>query len=384
MKLVHLSDLHLGKKVNGFSMLEDQRYILKEILQIIDREKPDAVIVAGDVYDKSVPPAEAVTLFDEFLYWLSLFETPLFIISGNHDSAERLAFGSRLVEDKGIHLSQVYRSGIGPVTLEDEYGSVDVFMLPFVKPSTVRAGMPEEAGDERDAVKSYTDAVRAAVDDMKVNAGRRCVLVTHQFVTGASTCESEEISVGGTDNVDASVFEPFDYVALGHLHGPQNVGSQRIRYCGTPLKYSFSEARQEKSVTIAELGPDGELEIRTEALVPMREMREVRGAYTEVTDKRNWDTGGREDYIKVTLTDEDDIPDALAKLRYFYPNIMKLEYDNLRTRSNAQIGAAEAVESKSPVELFSEFFELQNNRPMSEEQREIASGIIEKIWEEQQ
>lgn len=244
MKFIHLSDLHLGKRVNGFSMLEDQRVVLAQILSIIDEESPDAVLIAGDVYDKGVPPIEAVELFDWFL--VELAPRQVFIISGNHDSPERLAFGSRLLDASGIHISPVYDGQVKPVSLTDSHGAVDIYMLPFVKPVHVRRFFPE--------VESYTDAVRAAVAGMQVDTQKRNVLLTHQFVTGAETSDSEELSVGGTDNVDASVLEPFDYVALGHIHGPQNIGSEKIRYCGTPLKYSFSEANHKKSVTVAELG----------------------------------------------------------------------------------------------------------------------------------
>ena len=230
MKLIHLSDLHLGKRVNEFSMLEDQAYILQEILEIIDDEAPDAVLVAGDVYDKSIPPAEAVELFDDFLVRLARRKLPVFIISGNHDSPERLAFAGRLIDASGIHLSPVYHGCVEPLTLCDEHGEVDIFMLPFVKPANVRRFFPDEAID------SYTDALRVAIGRMPVDPARRSVLVTHQFVTGAARCESEELSVGGSDNVDSSVFDAFDYVALGHLHGPQNVAEERVRYCGTPLK----------------------------------------------------------------------------------------------------------------------------------------------------
>ena len=234
MKLIHLSDLHLGKRVGEVSMLEDQAYILDRVLDIVDGAGPDALLIAGDVYDKSVPSAEAVTLFDDFLCRLARRKLPVLVISGNHDSPERLAFGARLMEGAGVHLSPVYDGNITPITLTDEHGPVDFWLLPFLKPAHVQRFYPEETID------SCTDAVETAIAHMDIDPGRRNVLLCHQFVTGAATCESEELSVGGTDNVDAAAFNGFDYVALGHLHGPQNVGSGRIRYCGTPLKYSFS------------------------------------------------------------------------------------------------------------------------------------------------
>ena len=375
MKLIHLSDLHLGKRVNEYSMLEDQAYILKQILGVIDAQKPQAVIIAGDVYDKSVPPAEAVQLFDDFLVRLAARKLHVLIISGNHDSPERIAFGGRLMEHSGIHLSPVYDGKIEPVTLEDEHGPVDFYMLPFIKPLHVRRFCEEE-------IVSYTDAVRAALNAMQVNLSRRNVLVTHQFVTGAARSESEEIIVGGTDNVDASVFEGFDYVALGHIHSPQNCGSPRVRYCGTPLKYSFSEAKDRKSVTIAELGPKGTLDIRTEELKPLRDLVEIRGSYDQLTLRSFYEgTDLQEAYTHITLTDEEDVPDAVGKLRVIYHNLMKLDYDNRRTRSGVQIDGAEDAQHKTPFELFAEFYALQNNQPMSGEQADFITQLIEKIQE---
>ena len=375
MKLIHLSDLHLGKRVNEYSMLEDQAYILKQVLGIIDAEKPQAVIIAGDVYDKSVPSAEAVQLFDDFLVRLAARKLHVLIISGNHDSPERIAFGGRLMEHSGIHLSPVYDGKVQPVTLEDEYGPVDFYLLPFIKPLHVRRFCEEE-------IATYTDAVRAAIDAMQVDPSRRNVLVTHQFVTGATRSESEEISVGGTDNVDVSVFEPFDYVALGHIHSPQNCGGSCVRYCGTPLKYSFSEAKDRKSVTIAELGPKGMLDIRTEELKPLRDLVEIRGSYDQLTLRSFYEgTDLQEAYTHITLTDEEDVPDAVGKLRVIYHNLMKLDYDNRRTRSNVQIEGAEDVQHKTPFELFAEFYEQQNNQPMSEEQAAFIAQLIEKIQE---
>ena len=277
MKFFHLSDLHLGKRLNEFNLLEDQDYILRVILGLLDEEKPDAVLLAGDIYDKAVPSAEAVQLFDFFLRRLAERGLQVFVISGNHDSPERIAFGSRLMDPSGIHMSPVYDGAVRPISLRDEWGEVKVYMLPFLKPAHVRRFFPEAE------IGSYTDAMRTVIEAMDVDPAARNLLVTHQFVTGAARSESEEISVGGTDNVDASVFDRFDYVALGHIHSPQSVERESLRYCGTPLKYSFSEARQEKSVTVVELGRKGELRLRTLPLTPLRDMRELRGSYMELT-----------------------------------------------------------------------------------------------------
>lgn len=376
MKLIHLSDLHLGKRVNGFSMIEDQDYILRRVLEIIADEAPDAVLIAGDVYDKAVPSAEAVTLFDDFLFNLSRMNLQVCVISGNHDSPERVAFGARLMDASGIHLSPVYDGNVQPLTLNDGHGILNVYMLPFVKPAHVRRWFPDEA------IESYTDAIRVAIAHMNVNTALRNILVTHQFVTGAERCDSEDLSVGGADNVDASVFTPFDYVALGHLHGPQHVGEARIRYCGTPLKYSFSEMSHHKSVTVAELGAKGALTIREIPLTPMRDLREIRGTYDELTFRANYQNTATDDYLHVVLTDEDDVPDAMAKLRVIYPNLMKLDYDNTRTRADSSIAEAAEAERKSEIELFDELYNAQNGQPMSEVQRRFAETLFEKIREE--
>ena len=378
MKFIHLSDLHIGKRVNEFSMLEDQEYILAKILQVIDEEAPNGVIIAGDVYDKSVPSAEAVRLFDDFLYRLAKRKMPTFIISGNHDSPERIAFGSRIMGVSGIHLSPVYNGEVEPILLQDEYGDVCVYMLPFIKPAHVRRFY------ENEEFNSYTGAMSVAIKHMNVDETKRNILITHQFVTGASRTESEEVSVGGSDNVDASVFAPFDYVALGHIHRPQNCGDKRIRYCGTPLKYSFSEVKDKKSVTVVKLGKKGELSVREIPLVPRRELREIKGKYAELTLKSYYeDTTYTEDYMHVTLTDEEDVPDAIGKLRAVYKNLMKLDYDNTRTRTQSQITGAQDVETKSPIELFGEFYEAQNGQEMTKEQHSFVCDLIEKIWGEE-
>lgn len=376
MKLIHLSDLHLGKRVNEFSMLEDQQYILEEILRIIDSEKPDGVLIAGDVYDKTVPSAEAVTLLDEFLVQLSKRDTQTFLISGNHDSAERLAFGGRLMEQSGIHIARVYNGVLAPLTLRDEYGPVDLYLLPFLRPVQVRRFFPESE------IATYTEAMAAVLGAADIDKTHRNVLVTHQFVTGAQTCDSEELSVGGTDNVDVSVFDDFDYVALGHIHGPQKIGRETVRYCGTPLKYSFSEVGHKKSVTVVELAEKGSVAIRTVPLVPKRDMSELRGAYNELMLRENYEGKPfRNDYLRITLTDEEDIPNAVNNLRTVYPYIMRLDYDNRRTRTESHVDGAEQVERKRPLTLFEEFYESQNGQTMSEEQRSFAKQLMERIWE---
>lgn len=376
MKIMHLSDLHIGKKVNEYSMLQDQIYILKEILHIIDDEKVETVIIAGDVYDRSLPPNEALELFDEFLYQLSSRNVNVFVISGNHDSPERISYGGRMMTENKIFLSPVYDGNVKPITLNDDYGEVNFYLLPFVRPADIRRYFPDEN------IENYTDAVKVAIDNMNVDFSERNILVTHQFVTGAELSESEDIMVGGTDNVSGEVFDGFDYVALGHIHREQTVGKDNIRYCGTPLKYSFSEAKNIKSVTILDFNDKGNIEYSKIPLTPFRDMREIRGTYYELTLKSSYESTNTEDYLHITLTDEEDIPDAIGKLRSIYPNIMKLDYDNLRTRGSGTVDAIENIESKSPFELFADLFKQQNNQDMSEEQEEIMRNLIDKIWEE--
>lgn len=376
MKIMHLSDLHIGKRVNEYSMLQDQIYILKEILRIIDNEKVETVIIAGDVYDRSLPPNEALELFDEFLYQLSSRNVNVFVISGNHDSPERISYGGRMMTENKIFLSPVYNGDVKPISLNDDYGEVNFYLLPFIRPADIRRYFSDEN------IENYTDAVKVAIDNMNVDFSERNILVTHQFVTGAELSESEDIIVGGTDNVSGEVFDGFDYVALGHIHREQTVGKDNIRYCGTPLKYSFSEAKHIKSVTILDFNDKGNIEYSKIPLTPFRDMREIRGTYYELTLKSSYESTNTEDYLHITLTDEEDIPDAIGKLRSIYPNIMKLDYDNLRTRGSGTVDAIENIESKSPFELFADLFKQQNNQDMSEEQEEIMRNLIDKIWEE--
>ncbi len=373
MKFLHLSDLHLGKRLHEVSLIADQEIILNQILSIIDEEKPKGILIAGDIYDKSVPSAEAVALFDFFISQLAKRQLQVFIISGNHDSAERIAFGSKIMDSVGIHLSPVYNGEIFPITLNDEHGEIDVYMLPFIKPSHVRRFY------ETEEINSYTDAVKVAIDKMNVNKDKRNILITHQFVTGATRSDSEE-SVGGTDNVDANVFENFDYVALGHLHSAQHCTNEKIRYSGTPLKYSFSEATDTKSVTVVTLNKKGEnVDIKTIELKPIRDMRKIRGEFDQLIngDERT------EDYVQITLTDEEDIPNAMSRLQTIYKNALELRYDNTRTRANATILSMEGIEEKTAFELFAEFFANRNNAEMSEIQRDYMKSLIEKIEEEE-
>lgn len=376
MKIMHLSDLHLGKRVNEFSMLEDQIYILNEIINIIDEQKPKVIILAGDIYDKPIPPAEAVEIFDDFLYKLSKRNLYVFIISGNHDSAERIAFGSRLFDKSGIYLSPVYNGKISPICIDDKYGKVNFYMLPFIKPVHVRRFFPDAE------IYTYTDALSTVITDMHIDTAQKNILITHQFVTGSSRTESEDISVGGSDNVDADIFKGFDYVALGHIHRSQCCDSEYIRYCGTPLKYSFSESKDIKSITMLDIKEKGNIELDFIPLTPLRDMVEIKGSYNELMLKSFYEnTSLTDDYVHITLTDEEDIPDVITKLRVVYKNIMKLDYDNQRTKKSSEINLINDMDSKSPLELFDTFYELQNGKHLSDTQRVFLKNIIEEIWE---
>lgn len=376
MKFFHLSDLHLGRRMYEFSLIEDQKFILEEILRLAEEKCPDAVVIAGDIYDRAVPSAEAVELFDGFLRALSERHIPVLCISGNHDSPERIAFGASLMTPSGVYLSPVYNGSVEPVALSDAFGDVRFYLLPFIKPANVRRFYPDAV------IESYTDAVRCAVENMEVNPAARNVLITHQFVTGGVRSDSEEITVGGTDNVDAAVFDIFDYVALGHLHGAQKIGRETLRYSGTPLKYSFSEKDQEKSVTVVELGVKGDISVSALPLTPRRDMRVIRGTYAELTLRENYEETNTDDYIHAVLTDENDIPNALARLRSIYPNLMKLDYDNLRTRSSAVIAAEKRHRTMSGTELFAELFEKQNGQKLSDEQSAYAKAVFAALREE--
>lgn len=377
MKLFHLSDLHIGKRVNEFSMIEDQKYILTQILYAADQEKPDGILISGDVYDRTIPTAEAIQVFDAFLTRLSEQKIPAFIISGNHDSAERLAFGSSLMGKSGIYFSKVYDGTVEKIPMQDAYGTVWIYLLPFLRPSTIRHALPERAEE----VQSAADAVRIALEQTKIDEKERNVLLAHQFVTGAKRCDAEELQVGDVDQIPAELFTSFEYVALGHIHSPQKVGRETVRYCGAPLKYSFSEAGQEKSITVVELKEKGSVDLRTIPLKPLHDLRKIRGTYLEVTAKSFYENRDCEDYLQVTLTDEEDVPDGMAKLRTIYPNLMRLEYDNKRTRSNAEVRAAERVEEKSELELFQEFYELQNNQSMTEVQEQFVEELLRGMKE---
>ena len=377
MKFLHLADLHLGKRVHDFSMLADQKYILEQIMKVMEEEHVEGVLIAGDIYDRTVPSTEAVQLFDHFLTEIAGKGIPVFLIGGNHDSVERISFGAKILADSNVYVAGVYQGKIEAISCEDEYGAIDIYLLPFIKPAYVRHAFPEEAEE----ITSYQEALAVVMKQITLNKKHRNILVAHQFVTGATRCDSEEISVGGLDNVDASLFTDFDYVALGHIHGPQWVLKETIRYAGTPLKYSFSEVSHQKSAAIIELREKGDIRITAVPLTPLRDMRKIRGNYEELTSRSLYERTNTEDYVSITLTDEEDIFDALGKLRVIYPNLMKLDYDNARVRSGMETGEVAAVEQKTPLTYTKELFEMQNQKEMSEKQERYLTAMIRDVWE---
>lgn len=377
MRFLHIADLHIGKRVNEFSMIEDQRYILDQILAVVEREKPDGILIAGDVYDKSQPSAEAVELLDEFLTELMSYRHPVFVISGNHDSPERLGFGSQIMQKDELYIAGVFNGHLWKVTLSDEYGPVNIYMLPFVKPAAVRPFYDE-------TIETYEQAVRAVIDDSNVDRDERNVLIAHQFISAGGQkpeqSDSEVFSIGGLDNIDSAVFEDFDYVALGHLHGPQRIGRDTIRYAGSPLKYSFSEARHHKSVVMIGLAEKGNVQYDLIPLKPLRDLREIQGPIEELLCVGREDAAFSQDYIHATLTDEDEIYDAIGQIRKVYPNLMALDFDNKRSRqaSDDQDAFAREAAKKSTMELFADFYKLQNHVELSAEQITIMKDIFEK------
>ncbi len=379
MKFLHLSDLHLGRMLHRYSLQEEQAQMLEYLLAIAEAEQPDAVLIAGDVYDRSIPPVYATQLLDTFLAALAKCTT-VCLISGNHDQAERLAFLSGPLKESGIHFSPAYRGEVKPVTLRDALGEVDIWLLPFVKAATVRPYFPEEE------IENTHDAVACAIRHMDIDPARRNVLVAHQFVAGGQVSGSEEsmatadISVGGSDMVGAELFAAFDYVALGHIHRAQNVVSERIRYCGTPMAYDFSEAGAEKSLTVAELDGDRTLHMRMLPVPAPRRLVEVRGSFAEVTGKEALRLADKDAYTRVILTDNAIIPDVMNRLRQVYPRIARLDWDNVRMHHTADFSAAADVKKHTPDSLFAEFFRHMGGDEMSGEQQEYLRRVIDEIW----
>ena len=376
MKMIHLADLHIGKVVNGFSMLEDQQHVLSQILKYIKEHKVQAVLISGDVYDKPTPGVNAVKVFDQFLTDLTKENTAIFIISGNHDSPERLSFAGRIMQEQNIYLCGSFFEAITCVTLEDEFGPVNFHLLPFLKPASVKHLFEDQT------ISSYEDAVKAVLEISDIHMENRNVLLTHQFYIGSGAnpelSESEVGPVGGIDSIHVNCVSEFDYVAMGHLHCPQQVGSPHIRYAGSPLKYSFSECHHHKSAALIELGKKGDLSITLLPLSPIHDMRKIKGPISELLSDAVVSQSNHEDYLHITLTDEEEIIDAIGKIRMVYPNVMTLTFENKRTRAGIDLHSIEPLKKASSMELFKSFFHAQNGIEMNSEQTAITKEFFEK------
>lgn len=374
MKFIHLADLHLGKSVAAFPMLEEQRSLLfGQVLPAAQELEPDGVLIAGDVFDRANPSAEALALFDDFLVALNrLPKRPeVFVISGNHDGAERIAYGARILGQSGLHMSPVYDGDIRPVVMHDDYGPLDVYMLPFVRTSTVKDRFPDEE------IASENDAVAAAVRHMGIDPARRTVCLAHQFVSGATVSGAEETAVGGLDCVSADIFDGIDYVALGHIHRPQQI-TPAIRYAGSPLKYSFAEVGHKKSLTVVDIRGKGDVSISERPLMPVHDWFDLRGTFRELAseDFRARHPEYAQGYLRITLTDENDIIDGFKSLRAVYPLMMELHYDNARTRALG-IGPDATAGLKTDEDFVRQLFGKQNGREMEDREIQFIKKILE-------
>lgn len=383
MKILHLADLHLGKILQEQSLIEDQEYILKEIINIIKEKEIKALLISGDIYDRSVPPTEAVNLLDNFLKILIKdLKIKVFIISGNHDSKDRLGFGNKIFEDEGLYIESKYNGRLKKVRLEDEYGPLNIYMLPFIKPVEVKKFF------EDDLENNYDLAINKIIEKEEIDKSERNIIMVHQFVTAGNVkperTESEVLSLGGIENVDVSNFKSFDYVAIGHVHRPQKIGRDTARYAGTILKYSFSEINHNKSIPIIDIKEKGNITINLLPLKPLRDMREIKGPIEELIKEENYKEGNLEDYIKAIITNEEPVYDAIGKIKKIYPNTLKLEIQNSKTinKNEEQNINLEELKKKSELELFSDFYKLQNNLDLNEKQKEIVKNIISEVKHE--
>lgn len=380
MKLMHLSDLHLGKLVLEQSMIDDQKYILNQIIDIVKKEQVDIVLIAGDVYDKSIPTIEAVNLFSDFLTRLYKLKVLVFVISGNHDSKDRLSFGNEMFVDNGIYIEGIFNGNLRCETINDKDGKLNIYMLPFIKPVEVKRFYPDEIID------TYEDAIKCILKHSSINKFERNIIMVHQFVTSLGEdvirSDSESISLGGIDNIDVTLFKDFDYVAMGHIHGPQKVGRETARYSGSPLKYSFSEVNQKKSVCIIEFNSKEDINISKIPLIPIRDMRVIKGPFDKLISKEIVNLENKNDYLDVVLTDDDYIINAIGKLRKFYPNILKLEYENKISSNEVSDNIDIDKSNMSPIDLFSEFYKMQNGIELPEKKRKIIEEVIKEVNDE--
>lgn len=376
MKLIHLGDLHIGKNLLEQSLLEDQEYMLQEIIKIIKEKNIDGVLISGDIYDKGIPNIDAINLLNNFLTRLiTELKIKVFVISGNHDSKTRLNFGSKLFEKQGLYIETKYTGKLKKITLTEDNDNINIYMLPFVKPIEIREL-------EKKEIKDYNEAIKIILDKEEINKNEINILMAHQFVTYQNTypetCESENINIGTLDNIDASLFFNFDYVALGHIHGAQRIGRDTIRYSGTMLKYSFSEINHKKSLVLINI-KNKQLSYELIPLTPLRDLREIKGPINELIKKENYEGTNTNDYIKAIITDEEPGYEPLARIRSVYPNTLKLEIRNSKTAlNNLELEKIERLKEKSVLELFNDFYKYQNNIDMNTEEEKIIKNIIKE------
>ncbi|MFR5642581.1 MAG: exonuclease SbcCD subunit D [Clostridium paraputrificum] len=398
MKIIHTGDWHIGKIVNEFSMIDDQRYILNELIKLINLEKPDVLIIAGDIYDRSIPPVEAVDFLNEvFSKILIDNKVKIVAISGNHDSGERVSFGSKILEKEGLYIQGIIEDEIKSIRIDDEEGNVNFYMIPYVDPAILRRKFnnPE--------IRNHNDAMKAVINRIKpsLNENERNIVVTHGYVTykrkddidkdgenlyelaDLEVSDSERpLSIGGTDLIDSDNFDCFDYVALGHLHGRQKVGREEIRYSGSLMKYSFSEINHKKGVVIIEIDGNKKINIRQEELRPKRNMRIIKGPLDELIKAGLEDCSNREDYIQAILTDEGEIIDPIGKLRSVYPNIMILKREEKKDIGTSLTAASKGYKSKTELELFEEYYDRLGSGEFTEEKKEVIRNVVNEVFRE--
>lgn len=372
MKIFHIADLHLGKRVNEFDMIDSQIDMLDKIIDAVIQEKPNAIILAGDIYDRSVPSSDAVKVFDTFLNNLKNLNTKVYIIAGNHDSKERLSFASGILKDANYFIASHIEDSVFKDSIDE---NTDIYMIPFLRPTDVRYALDSD-------VSSYEAAFAEVMDLIDIDESKFNIMVSHQFITSSGQepekSDSEIVNVGGLDNIDAKVFDEFDYVALGHIHRPQSIGRKEIRYAGSILKYSLSEVNHNKSITVLDI-ENKNLELSTLPLIPKQDMVHIKGYFEEILQDTNYST---EDYTYITLLDEDEIVDALVRLRQKFPYLLSIKFENKRLSfDNTEILSYESLNEMSPVNLFNDFYSRQNNQELSDSQKEFVTEIMEELNE---
>lgn len=375
MRILHLADLHLGKKVNGFNMIEDQAFAMKEIVKVVDEEAVDVVVIAGDIYDQSVPSSESMGVFDDFLTSLRKLDIKIIMVAGNHDSVERLSFASRLMTNSEIYISKPFKNTIEKVVLEDGYGEINFYLMPFLKPIYVKAYHEDVKIDD------FQTAINLVTKNIDLDESKRNVMISHQFIIGAEQSDSEELYLGGSEAISIDTYEGYDYVALGHIHKKQSFRDGKIRYPGSLLKYSKSEVNYSKALTIVDMKEKGQVEIVEKQINNLRDMRIIEGYFEDIIEHAPADLH-KEDYVHINLFDEDQVFDAQSRLRDIYPNLMSLMYSNMQQMLDVESIDIDLENKKDPFELFNEFYEYRKNKKLDYEKKVLVKEIINDVWGE--